>query len=188
MTDARTDGTDELRSTIVFAFARWTALSALRSGSRVKSRKQIYQLLGNVDFPVLFAASLEPMNDVVFAAWHERAVNTIRFESGLCVGWAAKLVNVYLKTSVYVGGLGRPGLVDAIHPPIDGGLWAGIKKHFGEVPAVYNLTHSKTTIGSIDSYVVYSKIIDGFREAARISGCRLIETEQWWQGAESPSL
>ena len=40
------------------------------------------------------------------------------------------MLNVYLKTSVYAGGLGRSELVTAIHPPIDGGLWVGLKKPF----------------------------------------------------------
>ena len=45
----------------------------------------------------------------------------------LCVGWAAKLLNVYLKTAVYIGSLGPRELVAHLHPPIDGGLWSGLE-------------------------------------------------------------
>lgn len=113
---------------------------------------------------------------------------------GLCkrepllgVGWAAKLVNVYLKTSVYVGGLGRPGLVTAIHPPIDGGLWAGLKKRFHDRPEILEKTHVVDRIRDIVDYPTYMKIILSFRVVAEELGCLLIEVDQFWEGANSPS-
>jgi len=45
----------ECRTQIIRTYAGWTALSALRSGAPVKSRKQVYGLLRSVDFPHLLA-------------------------------------------------------------------------------------------------------------------------------------
>jgi len=96
------------RNRIVHSFARWTALSALRSGCPVKSRAKIYPLLDALDFNALFDHSLGAIDAASFAIWHRASVDYLssrsRHDSRLGVGWAAKLVNVYLKTSVYVGG------------------------------------------------------------------------------------
>jgi len=50
------------------------------------------------------------------------------------------------------------------------------------------MTHSRKKIVDIITYRVYLRIIDGFRLAASGANCRLIEVEQWWQGADSPSV
>ena len=178
----------EVRTQIVRTYAGWTALSALRSGSRVKSRAQIYGLLKMVPFTRILGPSEKPIKAAEFASWHRGAVlDLCRHEPLLGVGWAAKLVNVYLKTSVYVGGLGRPGLVAAIHPPIDGGLWAGFKKRFHDRPEILAKTHAVDRIRDIVDYPTYMKIISGFRTVAEELGCLLIEVDQFWEGANSPS-
>jgi hypothetical protein len=97
------------------------------------------------------------------------------------------MLNVYLKTSVYVGGLGRPGLVTAIHPPIDGGLWAGFKKQFPDRHDILGKTHKVDRIRNIQDYPTYATIISGFRAVAEELGCLLIEVDQFWEGANSPS-
>jgi len=114
--------------------------------------------------------------------------------SGLChrqpllrVGWAAKIVNVYLKTAVYVGSLGRPGLVTLIHPPIDSGLWTGLKKRFHDRHDLLAKTHVVNRIRDIVDYATYSTIIVGCRAAAEELNCLLIEVEQLWEGADQPS-
>lgn len=178
----------EIRAPIISTYAHWTALSALRSGSPVKSRAQVYGLLKVVPFDRLLEPSNRPIKEAEFASWHHDAVlGLCERESPLCVGWAAKLVNVYLKTYVYVGGLGRPGLVSAIHPPIDGGLWAGVKKRFHERPDILAKTHVVHRIRDIGDYPTYTTIIAGFRAVAEELGCLLIEVEQLWEGADSPS-
>src|SRR5260221_14304007 len=88
----------------------------------IKSRAQVYPLLKGVPFTRLLEPPERPIKAGEFATWHNDAVLSLcEREPLLGIGWAAKLLNVYLKTSVYVGGLGRAGLVTAIHPPIDGG-------------------------------------------------------------------
>jgi hypothetical protein len=44
----------EVRKAIIAAYAEWTAMSALRSGAPIKSRRDVYTALRGVDFAVLF--------------------------------------------------------------------------------------------------------------------------------------
>ena len=152
------------RRAIITTFAGWTALSALRSGSPVKSRTEIYPLLHQANFDALLRAPAGSIAPAEFADWH--AATVARFcsaNSKLCVGWAAKLVNVYLKTAVYVGGLGQPELVCILHPPIDGGLWSGLEAPLQGHPAIRVRTHSVQRINQIIDYVQYATIIEGCR-------------------------
>lgn len=179
---------NEIRAQIINTYANWTALSALRSGCPVKSRVQVYGLLKTVPFDRLFEPFDKPINAAEFASWHRNAVlGLCKRESLLRVGWAAKLINVYLKTCVYVGDLGRPWLVTVIHPPIDGGLWAGLRKRFHDRPEILAKTHVVDRIRNIEDYSTYTTIISGFRVVAEELGCLLIEVDQFWEGANSPS-
>ena len=45
-------------------------MSALRSGAPIKSRRDVYTALRGVDFAVLFADELGPINRATFDAWH----------------------------------------------------------------------------------------------------------------------
>jgi hypothetical protein len=175
----------ERRAHIIRQYAGWTALSALRSGSPVKSRKRIYPALKAVDWPTLFDRDLDPISAREFANWHRRETKALgeRFEGELPVGWVVKLLNVYLKTSVYIGGLGRPGLRPLLHPPIDGGLWEGLAGRFGPDSPICRQTHAVTQIKLITSYETYLGIVAGCRAAAEQTGRELIEVEEWWAGA-----
>jgi hypothetical protein len=64
--------------------------------------------------------TLGPINRSTFDARHARAVREmIEREPRLNVGWATKIINVYLKTRAYIGAQGRHHLKEMIHPPID---------------------------------------------------------------------
>ena len=92
----------EVRKAIIATYAEWTAISALRSGAPIKSRRDVYTALRGVDLAVLFADELGPINRTTFDAWHANAVEAmIDREPRLTVGWATKIINVYLKTRVY---------------------------------------------------------------------------------------
>ena len=177
------------RSSIIHSYAKWTALSALRSGSVVKSKAELYPLIADIKpkLDTLFDDSLGPIDPSSFATWHRETVEQLMTGSRLCVGWAAKVINVYLKTSVYVGGLGRAGLDAVIHPPIDGGLWAGLEAKFKLGSDVCSKTHTHTRITDITTYAAYETIIEGCRLAAKQEKCLLIEVDQWWQGADWPA-
>jgi hypothetical protein len=105
-------------------------------------------------------------------------------EKKLSVGWAAKLVNLYLKTTVYVSGYGRPELVKWIHPPIDSGLWQGIEEAYKDQKDILTKTHFKTKIKDIVKYDDYRNIIEGMQMIALDHNYLLIEVEELWKGTE----
>lgn len=173
------------RSQIVATFAEWTALSALRSGAPIKSRQDVYRTLRAVDFDLLFDCALGTIGKRDFDEWHTLAIaGMMSREPRLSVGWAAKILNVYLKTRVYVGGEGRPDLVEAIHPPIDGGLWFGLARRFPDRPDILEKSNCVARIKDIRDQACYARIIEGCREAATALECSLIEVEQLWTGTE----
>ena len=84
-------------------------------------------------------ASKGPISGKEFNAWHKCQTEALCDRAKLhlpkgCseypVGWSAKLINIFLKTAVYVGDLGRPRLRDVLHPPVDNILRKELKKHF----------------------------------------------------------
>jgi hypothetical protein len=176
--------TDEKRKRIVHDFAKWTALSALRSGSPLKSAKQVYGLIENhADLIQLFDAP-RAITESEFDRWHEQAVHTfVDAEPALRrtsqVGWAAKIINVYLKTRVYLAGEGRKGLMSVIHPPIDSGLLKGLRKKFLLPP--WKIKSIKGIQSYQDDYLPF---IEECRSLAKKEGCLLIELEFYWRWAE----
>jgi hypothetical protein len=108
--------------------------------------------------------------------------------SGVPTGWGEKLINVYLKTAAYVGELGRPGLRDALHPPIDAGLRKGLVKRFRGRSEILDEICCFLRIKDITKYPIYRRIIAGCRAAAQEVGCPLIEVEQFWLGSATPVL
>jgi hypothetical protein len=176
------------RRQIILDFAKWTALSALRSGAPIKSRIEVYPLLDAVEFKHV----LDPgpvIAGVDFEEWHKRqTLELCSRDRRVPIGWGVKLINVFLKTAAYVGGLGRPGLREVLHPPIDAGLWAGLTKRFPERPEILDETCCVRRIKDITDYETYSRIIAGCRVAATDLGCSLLEVEQLWQGAATPEV
>jgi hypothetical protein len=104
------------------------------------------------------------------------------------IGWGAKLINVYLKTAGYIGGMGRPGLKESLHPPIDAGLWNGLRQRFRDRTAILDEVQCVRRIKDIGHYSTYRRIIEGCRLVAAELGCLLIEVEQLWLGAATPEV
>src|SRR5262249_23711433 len=116
-----------------------------------------------------------------FAEWHREAIGLIcANRRTVCVGWAAKMVNVYLKAAVYVGGLGSIQLMPLLHPPLDGGLFRGLRRRFRRHPNVLSEINAFSVITAVSDYPTYERIIGGCRLAAAVEGCLLIELEQFW--------
>jgi hypothetical protein len=179
----------ECRRQIVTTFAGWTVLSALRSGAPIKSRDRVYPLLRSVNFERILLSGGPRVTPLEFARWHRRATGRLcANEPTLCVGWASKIINVYLKTAAYVGGLGRPGLVTLLHPPIDAGLWSGLRRKFPDRVELLAKTHVVRQIKEIRDYRTYATIVAGCQEAAHELECLLIEVEQLWEGADHAGL
>jgi hypothetical protein len=99
-------------------------------------------------------------------------------------GWAAKILNIYLKTFAYVGDGGRPNLRPVLHPPIDGGLWRGVRQRFCGCRNILDRTHCVQSIAAIDTHERHLRIIGKLRLVADQLGCVLIEVEQLWAGTE----
>jgi len=114
---------------------------------------------------------------------HETNTMTIcQADNRLPIGWAVKLINIYLKTRVYIAREGRDGLIKCIHPPIDNGLWNGIMGEYGNEPTIINKPHSVSTIKDIYTYEIYKNIIEGCCLVAERRRCLLIDIEELWQG------
>jgi len=176
----------EPRIKILRDFAKWTALSALRSGAPIKSRKDVYGLLEAVAFEDVLQPG-SPILEADFDKWHEQ--QTLKLcdrNHHVPIGWGVKLINVYLKTAAYIGDLGRPNLRDVLHPPIDAGLWEGIAKRFPKRQDILDDARCVLRIKEITDYKTYRQIIDGCRAAAKTLECSLIEVDQLWQGAATP--
>ena len=176
----------EPRRQILLDYAKWTALSATRSGAPIKSRVDVYPLLD----AVAFAEILQPAPPILgadFDKWHERETGYLcARDHRVPIGWGVKLINVFLKTAAYVGDLGRRDLRDVLHPPIDAGLRAGIAKRFPERRDILDDVLCVRRIRDITDYAIYRQIIRGCRTAAKSLGCSLIEVEQLWLGAATP--
>ena len=173
------------KSKIINTFCEWAAFSSTRSGAPLKSRADVYPLIRLLKYDeILHGDSIEESD---FDSWHRRSVEEIcESRSEMNVGWAAKIINVYLKGMVYIAGEGREGLVGLIHPPIDGGLWDGIEEYCkaNHHENILKRTHAITTISGIKTYTQYQDIIDGCRDLSNEMGCSLIEVEQLWLGTK----
>jgi len=173
------------RKKIVHDFAKWTALSAMRSGSPLKSATHVYGLIDNhTDLKVLFD-SPRTIAESEFDQWHEQTFFAfVGAEPALKrtsqVGWAAKIINVYLKTRVYLAGEGRKGLVSAIHPPIDNGLLTGLKKAFPLRP--WRIRRIKNIQSNHEDYFPF---IEECRHLAKEERCLPIELEFYWRRVEA---
>ncbi len=169
------------RNNIVRAFSEWTAFSATRSGCPIKSRKEVYPLIRVPNYDEIFDG--DQISQKEFETWHESNTEAICKKNRIMpIGWAAKLINVYLKTRVYVAKEGRSGLIGCIHPPIDNELWKGIIQEYGNEPEVIEKTHIVSRIKEIKKYSTYKTIIEGCQLIAQKRGCLLIEVEELWQG------
>ena len=161
-------------------FARWTVVSALRSGSPVKSRKDVHAALDVVPFNRLFDKGYGPIDKAEFSEWHTEAVSSILdFDSRLNVGWAAKMIAVYLKTACYLAGFGRDGLSRVIHPPLDNILIKNLRSQFHASPDVMSGLGRFTTIKEMD-FDDYAAIIEACELAADEYGYAIFEVEYYF--------
>ena len=170
-----------IREALVTDFARWVASCAVGPDAPVVSQEDIYRALDAVDFAPLFDRRMGRMGLGEFGAWHRSAVAGMREASpALNVGWAAKVLNEYLKTKCYVGGYGRDGLAEVIHPPIDDGLTRGLREAFGSDARLKAQLDSLAPMGNMDTYDEYEALIRVCGQIAGIANCSLLESEQFW--------
>ena len=167
------------RRKIILDAAAWCAFSSTRSGCPIKSREHIYPMLDEIDFDEILDDRKGLITKGKFNAWHKteclklsrKLEKTKNLETNSLIGWAAKIINVYLKIACYLSALGREGLECYLHPPLDGGLSRGLKG---------KIKFTIPTIMSIKSYSEYSKVIQEIKKYTDLKGWNLIEIETLW--------
>ena len=184
---------------IAHEFARWSTRAATQSqgtNERFPSKQtDINRYLDTVDFGPLFDRTLGPIEKGEFTEWHREQVKILQsFHKNISFGWAAKMVAIYLKTTCYLSGFGRDGLVSIIHPPFDNILMKKIAecnlyeikmalRNAEEVRADFLEDIGKflnTRIKDIDESLYWDVLIVGCERAADNLRCTLMEVEQLW--------
>lgn len=132
------------------------AVSSARQGIKVKGHK-LYPFLNDIDL----ATVLDPERSWAvdeFQCWHEDQVVRLEGAAKTGIGWSAKLVNMLLKTRVYVACEGHPSLAAVIHPPIDNLLIKQISRRYSSDPrnrAMVRMCQGDIPITGIRTYEQY---------------------------------
>ena len=172
------------RQTILSTYSQWTAHSALRSGAPIKSRNDVNKLIEKIDFDPILDTTRARISQDEFEVWHKSVLDMLVIETTKLnnqYGWAAKIVNVYLKTYCYVGDGGRENIRNCLHPPFATDLWSCVFNRFYGNQSIINDTHKVTSIKAINTHEKYLRIIKGLRAASTKLKCPLIEIEQLWE-------
>ena len=171
------------RHKIIDNFALWTAVSAAPRRSGLRKNEEICPALEKVDFQQVLCNE-RPIDKQEFDQWHEAQVQRFREEAKCSVGWAAKIINVYLKTQCYVGGRGRKGLDEVIHPPFDRVMIGTLKKKYPEFNGLLGGRNRGFSLTGVERYFRYQQIIELLASIARRERCKLIEMGQHWNCCE----
>ena len=195
---------EPLRWQIAHEFAVWTTHSAFRNpGSPMRKGEEIRAALDDVDFAHLFDDALGTIDESEFDDWHRKQVNGLREKYPvLNVGWAAKMIAVYLKTTCYLAGFGRDGLDSVIHPPFDNIMMQKMGEYDHNLlidrssqlndidPEIYDAVMSvskeylavlsNARIKNIDDDFYWEVLIVTCERISVQLGCTLFEVEQLW--------
>jgi hypothetical protein len=160
----------EIRKEIIRQFAYWTVVSALRSGSKIKSREKIIRLLKVINLGELLKVTSQEQYD----SWHTIQTKNIvnKSEKILSYGWAAKIVNVYLKTLVYISSDFYQNVKPFLHPPVDGILLRSLIKEGKNI--------TRMPLFKIEEEE-YFKLINEMKIIMEKEGLCLLEIEKYWR-------
>jgi|ERR1035441_7949062 hypothetical protein len=175
------------RSRIIHEFSLWVAVSAARQGIKVKGHK-LYPFLNSVDL----ATVLDPNRSWTveeFQCWHKGQVVRLDGAASIGIGWSAKLINMLLKTRVYVACEGHPSLPAVIHPPIDNFLIKHISNRYSSADprnaAMLRMCKGGIPITGVRTYEQYLNVIDGLSQVAKRENCTLFEVESLWSARDA---
>ena len=199
---------ESTRWQIAHTFAQWTTRAAVQSQGRHRNFKKdqaaVNSYIEAVDFNRPFDRSLGSIGEDEFSDWHSEQVRRLMScHENINVGWAAKMIAIYLKVTCYLSGFGRECLDSVIHPPFDSNLMEGIAEHnyqtFGNLMSTLqgeisqeqydaamrnseevrrNLSNAR--IRDIDDTFYWEVLIPACEQAAESLNCTLIEVEQLW--------
>ena len=118
---------ESTRWQIAHTFAQWATRAAVQSQGRQKNFKKDQAAVNSytdaVDFNRPFDRSLGSIGADEFSDWRGGQVRRLMScHENINVGWAAKMIAIYLKVTCYLSGFGREGLDSVIHPPFDSNL------------------------------------------------------------------
>jgi len=183
------------RKAIIKNYSIWTAYSAARVGCPFRGKalgeevKRIIIDSGQLEI----ISGKEPISSEEFSNWHEKMVlvlSAIKKAKGkkIGVGWAAKILNIFLKTYAYVGDQGRPNIRSLLHPPLDSILVKKIMDHESlklsskENDALRKTIRKAIPISSLKSYTTYLAVIYALRRFAEmIEKKTVFELEGFWE-------
>jgi len=177
------------RKRILQEFSLWVAVSAARQGIKIRGHK-LYPFLQQVDLVTVLSPE-HVWSDDDFEHWHEDQVTLLAKRAGIQIGWSAKLINMLLKTCVYIAREGHPTLAARIHPPIDNLLIREVCRRYPPAnPRNRNLVRlcrGGVPISGILTYDQYRGVIRGLSEVASREGCNLFEIESLWSARDEAS-
>ena len=169
-----------VRWTIAHNYARWATRAAVNRGP-VSSKSDVNRAIDCIiDFAYVLDESRGPIEKADFDDWHHQQVRKLLGEfrhKKLTYGWAAKMIAMYLKTTCYLSCFGRPGLNDAIHPPIDNNLVDELRKRYKNTEITARLKVFRPITG-VRTLHQYQEIIQSCELASKRLGCTLFEVEQ----------
>ncbi len=161
-----------IRREIILEYSKWCVLSALRSGAPVKSRKSLFPIIEAIHFDTVLNGE-HIISESDFNKWHKKECISVAKKLGneQLIGWSTKIINIYLKTACYIGGLGRKGLIELIHPALDWYLSDALKEYKILIPR----------IKEIRSYDQYKEIIKSVKNLTDSKKILIIEIEKEWK-------
>lgn len=157
-------------------YAVWTAGRAVQRGFQGATTQNVLKAINQADLKGTFLKEYEWNNDN-FDEAHDRCIRAIcesLKEFNCSYGRAAKIIAIYLKTSVIIPNNGKDDLSKIAHPPIDRKLLSALKKHKllfvgeKEIPAWTDLNKEK-----------YLEIIKNMRNL--VKDLPMWKIEKYWE-------
>ena len=183
---------EPVRWQIAHQFALWATCAAVRSQGQKKEKRfdakqrDVNRYLSPVEFDIdtLFNKELGSIGSDEFNEWHVQQINRLKeCHTNISVGWAAKMIAVYLKTTCYLSGFGRDGLDEVIHPPFDTKLRSVMREYvrmvcgeelYEEVKPYLDRHYADIDVKD------YERIFDICKVLAKWRNCTPFEVEQLW--------
>ena len=170
---------------IADTFGRWAAQSSMRTWSQ----ENVDYALSQLDFAPLFDTELRRIERESFEQWLVGAIvgtqklkmedNEGNAKGSMPLGWVAKMIGMYLKTTCYLAGFGRENLDNVIHPPIDNRLVQNLRREFRGSPQLVQGLRAFESIRGLNVESYYA-CIGSCRRIADERACKLVEVEQFW--------